>query len=378
MLDVMTQMLQNVPAAALPHPAGRPEMWGAVDRFIDAAPDDEALKAHGVVPLAIRRRRALGLPVSEELLHAERVATFGALSVTGLLARARQAYDGPIVLFKGPLVARGYPGGARASVDIDLIVEDAHAAQRDFLAAGFVEVDEPELYVDIHHLRPLRWEQLPILNIELHSTVKWPEGLQAPDVAEIFAGAVDAEVGVEGILAPDPYHHAMLVTAHGWSHSPLRSLRDLLDVAVTIDGLDRAELARLAVRWDLAKVWRTTERALDHLFGDARKPASLRLWAKHLEEARERTVREGHLEHWTASFWGLPPRQALAASLGSLWWDLKPVGGETWRDKAARTWQAARRANVARSRHEAELGDLATRGDLRRIVRERREAKEQA
>jgi hypothetical protein len=353
-------------------------MWPAVDRLIDAAPDDEALRAQGIVPLAIRRRRGLGLPLSDELLHAERVATFGALSVSALLARARESHAGRMMLFKGPLVARGYPGSARASVDIDLIVENAAEAQRDFIAAGFVEVDEPELFEDIHHLRPLRWEQLPILNIELHSTVKWPERMQAPDVGEIFAAGVDGETGVDGILAPDPHHHTMMVAAHGWSHGPLRSLRDLLDVAVVAEGLDRAELTRLADRWDLGTVWRTTERALDHLFGDARKPWSMRLWAPHLEHARERTVFETHVEHWIAPFWGLPFRKALAEGAGSLWWELKPVGHETWREKATRTWAATRRANVASSRHAAELGDLATKGDLRRIVRERRAAEDRA
>jgi hypothetical protein len=353
-------------------------MWPAVDRMIDRAPDDEALKVHGVLPLAIKRRRAVGAPISEELLHSERVATFGSLSVPALLARARESYSGRMMLFKGPLVARGYPDAARSSVDIDLIVDDAAAAQRDFIAAGFVEIDEPELFKDIHHLRPLRWEQLPILNIELHSRVKWPERMQAPDVRELFDAAVEGETGVEGILAPDPYHHTMLVTAHGWAHDPLRSLRDLLDVAVVAEGLDRAELRRLARRWHLGQVWDTTERALDGLFGDSRRPWSMRLWARHLEQARERTVLEAHLEHWIAPFWGLPFREALAEAGGSLWWELKPVGGETWGEKATRTWAATRRANVARSQHEAELGDLATNGDLRRIVRERRGAGERA
>ena len=349
-----------------------PGMWETVDRLIDLAPDDQALKVHGIIPLAIRRARAMGRPLSDDLVQAERVATFGSLSIPGLLARAREAHDGPIVLFKGPLVARSYPGAARSSVDLDLIVEDAEAAQRNFLAAGFVEIDEPELYVDIHHLRPLRWPQLPILNIELHSRAKWPEGLVAPDVREIFAAAVDGEVGVDGILAPDRYHHTMLLAAHGWAHSPLRSLRDLLDVAVMADGLDRVELEQLARRWDLDRVWNTTLRAIDHLFGDARRPASMRLWAGHLDDARERTVLEAHLEHWLAPFWGLPPRKAIAESSGSVLWELRPVEGEPWRDKLERTWQAARRSGVARSEHEARLGELATRGDLRRLIEQRR------
>lgn len=373
MLDAMTDTLETAaPTTSVgPH---WPRIWEAVDRMIDAAPDYEALKTQGVVPLAVRRRRKLGLPLSEDLLKAEKLHTFGSLSIPGLLARSLEAHDGPIVLFKGPLVARNYPDGARSSVDLDLIVRDAPAAQRDFRDAGFVEIDEPELFMDIHHLRPLRWPPLPILNIELHSRAKWPDGLQAPAVEEILEAAVDAETGVDGILAPDPYHHAMLVAAHGWAHSPLRSLRDLLDVAVIAEGLDRDELARLARRWDLDRVWKTTIMAIDHLFGERRRPMSTRLWAPHLAEARERTVFESHLEHWIAPFWGLPPRQALAEGGGSLWWELKPVNGEPWRDKLSRTWQATRRSKVARSEHEAQLGEMATRGDLRRIIQERRSA----
>jgi hypothetical protein len=353
-----------------------PGIWQAVDELIDRSPDSEALRAHGVIPLAIRRWRAQGRALTATMLLAERFATFGALSVPALLARAREAHDGPIVLFKGPLVARSYPGRARSSVDIDLIVEDAETAQRNFLAGGFVEVDDPELYEDIHHLRPLRWGDLP-LNVELHSRPKWPEGMQAPETSEIFAAAVDGEAGVDGILVPDRVQHTMLLVAHGWAHSPLRSLRDLLDVAVMADGLDRRELEELARRWDLARVWRTTSRAIDHLFGDARRPASMRLWAGHLAEARERTVLETHLEHWIAPFWGLAPRQAIAEGGGSLLWDLKPVNGESWRDKLARTTAAARRSGASRSEHERQLGEMATRGDLRRIIHERR-ARERA
>ena len=370
----MTQTLQHAHGKARTDISHWPELWARMDRLVDVAPGFPDLKHHGIVPLAVRRYRETGRPLTEEMLQAERLHTFGTLSVPGLLARAREAHDGPIVLFKGPLVARAYPGGARSSVDLDLIVRDAPSAQSDFRAAGFVEVDEPELFEDIHHLRPLRWPLLPILNIELHSRAKWPEGLQAPHVEEILDAAVDGETGIDGILAPDPYHHTMLVAAHGWAHSPLRSLRDLLDVAVIADGLDRAELGRLARRWDLGSVWKTTITALDHLFGDRARPMSMRLWAPHLPETRERTVFESHLEHWIAPFWGLPPRAALAEGGGSLLWELKPVNGEPWRDKLARTWQATRRSQVARSAHEEQLGEMATRGNLRRIIQERRAA----
>jgi hypothetical protein len=278
-----------------------------------------------------------------------------------------------MMVFKGPAVAARYPSGARSYGDVDLLVNDARSAQRGLLAAGFFEVDEPELFEDIHHLRPLRWEGLP-LDVELHSRPKWPERLRGPAFEEILEAAVESELGVEGVLTPSREHHTMLLVAHGWAHSPLRSLRDLLDVAAMADGLERTELARLARRWDLERVWRTTSRAIDHLLlGErARRTAPMRLWAGHLPAVREQTVLEAHVDRWVGAFWGLPPGAAAAQGWGNLRWDLSPAEGESWRERLGRASLASRRAFVARTEHERELGEVATRRDLRRIVRERR------
>jgi hypothetical protein len=347
-------------------------LWRSVDALIDRAPGLGSLQAHGVLLLAAQRYRAVGRPLPEAVLQAERTARVGALSVPALLARARSAYSGRMIVFKGPVVANMYPNSARGFVDVDLLVDDAAAAQRQLIAAGFFEVEEPELFADIHHLRPLMWPGLP-LKVEVHSRPKWPDGLEAPANDELFAEAVDGHAGVEGVLWPARAHHAMLLAAHGWAHSPLRSLRDLIDVAAVSDRLDRAELAALARRWDLERVWRATTRGIDSILLEAcRRPMSTRLWAAHLPAARERTVLETHLEHWIGPLWGLPPRAAIAQGVGSFVYDLKPVAGEPWRDKLKRTCYALRRSAVPRSEHEEQLGEMATRGDLGRIIRERR------
>src|SRR5256885_1116802 len=87
----------------------------------------------------------------------------------------RSVCGGPLVLVKGPEVARLYPGSARTFGDVDLFAVDAQAAQRALLAAGFVEVDDPEPFLDHHHLRPLKAPTVG-LRVEVHTAPLWPEG----------------------------------------------------------------------------------------------------------------------------------------------------------------------------------------------------------
>jgi hypothetical protein len=327
------------------------------------------------VLLGVRRWRETGRPIPAEHAQIDKAAAFVGLGASAVLARIRAAYDGRIMLVKGPVVADRYPGRGRAYGDVDLIVDDAAELQRVLVGAGFYEVDEPELFEDIHHLRPLALDGIPLL-VELHSVPKWPEHLTAPPVAELFAAATPTKVvAVENILVPSDAHHAMLLAAHGWGHGALRSLRDLIDVAVMRTGIDPAELDRLASQWGMERLWRTTNAAIENVLeGKAGEPWSVRLWARHLAAARERTVLEAHLDHWLSPFWGLPPRAAFAESFGTIRHELSPAGNESWGNKLNRTRQAIKRAFVARSRHDQELGDLATSGDLRRIIEERRRA----
>ena len=80
-----------------------------------------------------------------------------------------------MILFKGMEVAARYPDPAlRVFHDLDILVPDSAAAQARLIAAGFEEVGEPEIYEDIHHLRPLRSPGLPIV-VEVHHAPKWPD-----------------------------------------------------------------------------------------------------------------------------------------------------------------------------------------------------------
>ena len=63
--------------------------------------------------------------MAEELQYSARIAAIANASAPLLLERIRAICEGPLLLFKGPEVARLYPGSARGFGDLDL-----HAAGR--------------------------------------------------------------------------------------------------------------------------------------------------------------------------------------------------------------------------------------------------------
>lgn len=334
------------------------DLWDRVDELVDRAGDIADLREHRLELLAARRWRQLGRPVPDELVAQERFAAIMTMTAPVLLEQVRAALDGPIVLLKGPEVAARYPSPAlRPYKDLDLLVPNAYEAQEALKAAGFEEVGDPAVYVGIHHLRPLLLRPLPLC-VELHSTPKWIESLAPPPTSELLAAAVASRVGVEGISALRPDHHALVLAAHSWAHEPLRRLLELIDVASMIQGLDPAQLRALAEAWRMERVWNTTLSASESLLERsvaAADPMPLRLWARNLPAVRRRTVFESHLERWLATFWALPLWPAFRATGMSVRRSLGPAAGETWSDKLARMRLAFRNASVPRSEHDREL-----------------------
>jgi hypothetical protein len=191
-------------------------LWAAVDALVDRAPGPRDLQAHGLHLIAARRLRGRGLPVPHEVAFAERRAAIATLAVPTLLKRARAAYDGPLMVMKGPEVALRYADPAlRAFKDVDLLVDDAEGAQRALLAAGFEEFGPPDGYDRKQHLHPLAWPGLPI-TIEVHRAPLWVDGLPSQPLAELLEAGRRSGVGVDGILAPDPAHHALSLAAHAY------------------------------------------------------------------------------------------------------------------------------------------------------------------
>ncbi len=320
------------------------DLWERVNRVIDHAVDvaPADLEAHGIHLLAARRLRTLGRPVPSELSSAERAVVLRELAVPSLLARVRDAVDGPIVLLKGPEVAARYPDPAlRAYGDLDFLVLDPAAAQRALLAAGFVVVDDFEFS---HQQLPIRWPGLPLL-LEVHNTPSWLRWMTPPANDELFRIAVPSATGVAGVLTLPRLEHGLLVAAHSWRHAPLRRLVDVIDVAAMTDGLDPAELTAVARRWGLGPVWSTTAGAIDTILAESPSRSwSVRIWARHLRDVRDRTVAEKHVVVWMGAFWAPTPRSKVRALASVVADDIRPLGGEPWALKTARTARAIRDA----------------------------------
>jgi hypothetical protein len=216
-------------------------MFEPVDRLLAASSAPESvLRVHRVELLEARRRRAAGLALAGDLIADETRAAVNEMAVTGLLARIAAACDGPLLLMKGPEVAAAYgAGGLRSFGDLDILTDDAPAAQEALIAAGFQEVFDPEIYEDIHQLRPLWWPGLP-LDVELHTRPNWPAAIPGPSTDELLAAAVPSTLGVPGITTLPPEHHTLVLAAHAWEHQPLGRLGNLIDVAVVLRRSDEA------------------------------------------------------------------------------------------------------------------------------------------
>jgi hypothetical protein len=331
-------------------------MFEHVDKLLAAADAPvSALRHHRVELLEIRRRRAAGLELEPELAAHRTRAVTNDLAVQPMLARARAAWDGPLLLMKGPELALDYGApGLRTFGDLDLLTDDAEAAQAALIAAGFQEVFDPEVYQDIHHLRPLWWPGMPLV-IELHMRANWPRGIDGPTTEELLAAAVPGRLGVAGVNTLPPAHHTLLLAAHAWEHQPLGRLGNLVDVAVMLRRSDPAEVAALARRWGCSRLWRTTHAAVRAVVEGEGRSVAVSLWARHVSQVRERTVLEWHLKNLLSPAWGLSWRRAPARVGHQLAHSLTREGREPWRAKAGRARLAMQNAGIARSEHDLAL-----------------------
>jgi hypothetical protein len=338
--------------------------WDAVDRLVDGFEVETACE-HGLGPWAARLRRRRGEELPERLMREERSAAAGNLVAPTLLARACDAYDGPLLLLKGPELANRYPDRARRFGDLDLLPADAEAAQAALLAAGFRLQDRewpPAGWDDVknphYHLHPLEWPGLA-LRVELHKTVKWPVGMKPPPNEDLFAGAVPASVGVDGLLAPSPDHHAVILASHAWGEVPMRHLRELVDVLAFVDDTRRDELLHIARRWRFERGWVSTLEAADWILGGAPEPGFVRFWARYLRELREPTVVEMHVQEWLAPFWLAAFPTALKISARAFLRDFTPEPEQSWGDKARQTLQALLHPLSPKSEHDRRHGRSA-------------------
>jgi hypothetical protein len=341
--------------SAIAEPEVEAPLWREVERLVALAAHDADVLEHRLAPFAARLRRERGLAVSEQLAAVERRAALTALTGPMVLRRVRAAVEGDLVVVKGPEVAARYPDRAlRGFGDLDVLARDAAGVHAALLAAGAVEVGDPALFVDIHHLRPVGWPDLPLV-VEVHSRPKWVDSLPPLSFDRVLVEAVPADVDAEGFLAPRPEAHAVLLAVHSWAHEPLRRLRDMVDVAVMLAESDWDGAHALAEAWGVARLWQTTEAAVDALFHDGTTPVPMRLWGQNLARARGRTVLEAHLERWCSDFSIMPPSRALVLLPGVLVDEVRPETGETWGDKLRRVALALRNGLRRRFEHDDEL-----------------------
>jgi hypothetical protein len=352
---------QSKPSERLPRSVERDGLWVRTHELAAKAPTRADLRSHRLESFEIRRFRRLGIPVPAELAEHELFAVASSRSAERLLQAARDAYDGRIALIKGYELALRYPEPwLRPFSDVDLLVDDSEVAQRALLAAGFVEVGEPSVFKDIHHLRPL-WIPGSTLVIELHHDVKWPDGIAPPPARELLDMAVPSRSGVDGIVTLPDELHAVVLAMHSWTHLPFRSLLDLVDIAALDAGADRSLQAGLADTYGVGRIWQTTRAVVDEvLLGGFRTAVGL-VWGRHLMTARERMVFESHLERWLSPVSAYPLRTAAAAIGSRLVDEVRPGQDESWNDKRARIAHALRNAATRRSEHDSQLGAAAHR-----------------
>ena len=324
-------------------------LWQRVDELVDRSPGLSALRLHRLHLYAARVLRTRGLTVPPTLEDEVRFAKVTALAAPVLLERARAAYDGPLVLMKGPEAAARYPGPLdRYYRDLDLLTDDAPAAQRALIAAGFVELAAP---VADQHLSPLRWPDLPLV-IELHHHPHAPPWLPQVTAEHVLERTVPSATGIDGLLAPAPAAHALLLTVHSWAHVPLERLSHLVDIAAAVEETNGESVVELASAWGWRSVWRVTDRIVDAVLrGGPAPPGWLNIWTRHLSSARDRTMLEDHLARLAAPACA-PPARAPAAVLAAVGRTARPRGDESWVEKLRRSRLALRHALMEKTAHE--------------------------
>ncbi len=329
-------------------------LWERVGELADQAPQISDLRHHKLHLLAAARLRQRGDDVPAELRDAERHQAAISLGGPPMLRRIREATDEPIIVMKGLAVAERWPGTRlRPWTDMDLFVRDGEAVQAALLRAGFVEVGEPEDYEDSHHLRPVAYPGFPFA-VEIHRRPKWPNH-QPPPFDEVLEAATPA-FSVPDVFAPSPAHHAVLLAGHAWAHDPLGSIGPLADVAAMMLAAGDETAAAVSRAWGVSRLWAATAWAADRLLLSPQLQSSRTpIWQRHLYEARERTVFEGHVERLAGPKAASTPAAAPLAVARAVSEILRPWPGERWGSKLARSRLSLRHASVRESEHKEAL-----------------------
>lgn len=210
---------------------------------------------------------------------------------TEMLQRVRDAIDGPLVIIKGAEVAAYYPRpGLRLWSDLDLVVPDSARALRQLCAAGFVA--DGGAMRDGHHHEVGLSRPGSGLKVELHHALPLPEWGRQPGVAWLLDHAEPSRTGIDGLLAPRPSVHAVIVAAHAWRHCPFRSVLDLLDEELLLVGDGNRDAASaVAAELGLRRLWNAEREVGDAIFHGGPPVRRLaRPFARDLTSCSERSA----------------------------------------------------------------------------------------
>jgi hypothetical protein len=186
--------------------------------------------------------------------------------------------------------------------------------------------------------------------------VKWPDGLRPPGNDELFEAAGPSVAGVDGLLAPHPDHHAIVLASHAWGEIPMRNLRQLVDVLAFAEDEGRDELRRLAGGWGIERGWASTLAVADWLLRGGPEPRLVGIWARYLRDLREPTVFEMHVQEWLSPFWLAAPRPAARKVWVAVSRDLRPGPDQGWGAKLRQTLRALMHPRSSASEQYARSG----------------------
>ena len=285
------------------------------------------------------------------------------LAATHLLQRVRASYDGRMLLMKGLEAGAHYPDSSlRPFRDLDLLVDDAERAQQALIEGGFEPTGDERMYLNIHHLRPLRWPGLPLV-VELHDRPKWLDWQAPPPTSDLLDAAVPSRTGVAGVEALPPVasrarpRGALVGARTAVPDRPSARRGGRFPVRSPCE--HRLARRSLGGRARLASDCSGSRRACSSK-GRSRSPSGR--GPATCASVRERSVLESHLERWLSPFSSRRPRPALAAALAAVRSDLVPEEGEDWRVKRARAVQALRTPFRRVSKHRKTLDEKSISG----------------
>jgi hypothetical protein len=294
-------------------------IWPYVYDIVDRHPDRDALRRHGLLPLAVAHWRQTGRAVSREL-EAERVAaTARLIEAERLVVRLASSFQGPFLVFKGPEVGALYPDPTeRVLRDVDVLVRDADRVHDELLGADWREQTGAAVlrwYDDIHQTHPLVLPGMSIA-LELHRRPNWPTWGVPPALDELFEAAQRSVTDVDGALAPSTEHHALLVLAHSWWHQPFERLSQLIDFALLLGLSDAAVLRSTARRWKVEKLLDLAIRTVDSvLLSRGEDPLVIRWCAPHLRRLGSVSPARQQINRYAASLFVARPADAARAAV---------------------------------------------------------------